>query len=258
MLQEHAEQLQEVCKLLFHVSPTDNLQAIARSCESRTCLNWPQLLSAFQSLCFHPGSKKTTDNFNMIADEWLSLCSEVYHLSVDVRELLKIPFSSLRRYPPPSSTGHLSPYPPKRVTIQDRATNDHLLPSAQHQMPPVSYCERNPYYSPPVAIAEGQQAPQQQMRDHSLPEDQQVSGAVGGQEPADGWPDTKDNDVVKRARAMTDMALSMYEFTRGAGELKTTQDLFTQAEFFAEEANKFYKVVRHFTYQVREARDVST
>lgn len=47
------------------------------------------------------------------------------------------------------------------------------------------------------------------------------------------------------------MAFSMYQFTRGEGDLKTTQDLFTQAEFFAEEANKFYKVVRVFTYQVR-------
>lgn len=66
----------------------------------------------------------------------------------------------------------------------------------------------------------------------------------------ENWPDTKDNDIVKRAKTMYTMAYSMYQFTRGEGELKTTQDLFTQAEFLTEEANKFYKVVRQFTYQV--------
>lgn len=63
------------------------------------------------------------------------------------------------------------------------------------------------------------------------------------------WP-AAENDIVGRARAMSQMAFSMYQFTRGEGDLKTTQDLFTQAEFFAEEANKLYKVVRQFSYQV--------
>ena len=41
------------------------------------------------------------------------------------------------------------------------------------------------------------------------------------------------------------------EYFRGCeGVLKTTQDLFTQAEYFAEEANRLYKVVRQFSYQV--------
>ncbi|XP_069996202.1 uncharacterized protein [Penaeus vannamei] len=49
---------------------------------------------------------------------------------------------------------------------------------------------------------------------------------------------------------MSSMAFSMYQFTRGEGALKTTQDLFTQGEYFAEEANRLYKVVRQFSYQV--------
>ncbi|XP_054709306.1 alpha-catulin-like [Uloborus diversus] len=63
------------------------------------------------------------------------------------------------------------------------------------------------------------------------------------------WP-SSENDLCKRARSMSQMAFSMYQFTRGEGDLKTTQDLFTQAEFFAEEANKLYKFVRQFSYQV--------
>lgn len=64
----------------------------------------------------------------------------------------------------------------------------------------------------------------------------------------------ENNDIVKRAKNMSSMAFSMYQFTKGEGTLKTTQDLFTQAEYFAEEANRLYKVVRQFSYQVRVAR----
>lgn len=47
------------------------------------------------------------------------------------------------------------------------------------------------------------------------------------------------------------MAFAMYQFTKGEGRLNTTQDLFTQAEYFAEEANRLYKIVRQFSYQVQ-------
>lgn len=63
----------------------------------------------------------------------------------------------------------------------------------------------------------------------------------------------EDNDIVRRAKNMSGMALSMYEFTKGDGgsSLRTTQDLFTQAEYLAEEANRLYKLVRQFSYQVQ-------
>lgn len=67
---------------------------------------------------------------------------------------------------------------------------------------------------------------------------------------AEKLPNSEDNQIVRHAKNMSQMAFSMYQFTKGEGDLKTTQDLFTQAEFFAEEANKFYKLVRHFSYQV--------
>ncbi len=60
----------------------------------------------------------------------------------------------------------------------------------------------------------------------------------------------ENNDIVRRAKNMSNMAYNMYQFTRGEGPLKTTQDLFTQAEYFAEEANRLYKVIRQFSYTV--------
>lgn len=69
----------------------------------------------------------------------------------------------------------------------------------------------------------------------------------------------EDNDIVRRAKNMSGMALSMYEFTKGDGgsSLRTTQDLFTQAEYLAEEANRLYKLVRQFSYQVRQIVQVA-
>jgi hypothetical protein len=49
---------------------------------------------------------------------------------------------------------------------------------------------------------------------------------------------------------MSSMAFSMHLFTRGEGPLKTTQDLFVQAEYFSEEGYKLYKSVREFTSPV--------
>lgn len=34
---------------------------------------------------------------------------------------------------------------------------------------------------------------------------------------------SSENDLCKRARSMSQMAFSMYQFTRGEGDLKTTQ-----------------------------------
>lgn len=61
-----------------------------------------------------------------------------------------------------------------------------------------------------------------------------------------------DNDIIKRAKNLSAMAFLMYQFTKGNGSLKTTQDLFTQAEYFAEEANRLYKILRQFSYMVSE------
>jgi len=66
---------------------------------------------------------------------------------------------------------------------------------------------------------------------------------------ADKWQE-HDNEIVRRAKNMSSMAFSMYLFTRGEGPLHTTQDLFTQADYFAEEGTKLFQSVRHFSKKV--------
>ena len=66
---------------------------------------------------------------------------------------------------------------------------------------------------------------------------------------AEKWQE-RDNEIIRRAKNMSSMAFSMYLFTRGEGPLHTTQDLFTQADYFAEEGTKLFHVVRQFSAQV--------
>jgi len=64
-----------------------------------------------------------------------------------------------------------------------------------------------------------------------------------------------ENNILKRARAMMRQADTMHNFTRGEGKIKTTQDFFTAAEFFAEESNRLYKLIRMFSYIVPTGED---
>ena len=72
------------------------------------------------------------------------------------------------------------------------------------------------------------------------------------------YKDVENNEIIKRAKKMAIQANDMYDFTRGQGKVKTTQDLFTLAEYFAEETNVIYKVIRLFSYDVPSGEDKRT
>ncbi|XP_074755476.1 alpha-catulin isoform X2 [Athene noctua] len=65
------------------------------------------------------------------------------------------------------------------------------------------------------------------------------------------WED-QENEIVQHGQGMSSMAYSMYLFTRGEGLLKTTQDLFHQAEIFATEGTKLASALHAFSDQVHD------
>ena len=75
------------------------------------------------------------------------------------------------------------------------------------------------------------------------------------EEALDSYKDVENNEIVKRAKKMASHALEIFNFTRGYGKVRTTQDLFTYAEYFAEETNVIYKVIRIFSYDVPSGED---
>ncbi|RWS29502.1 alpha-catulin-like protein [Leptotrombidium deliense] len=220
---EHSEHVQEVCKLLHNVATNETLQITSKITESSLRVYGPQFLNACHTLCIYPNSKIAKENLEVFIDVWISLYSDVHQLSKEIGELLRGADRFHQLSLPRQSR------PPKSVSIQGPSTFIPGSSNPQFKVTPLDTEEQEKIAKTGIEM-------------------KNVTSEMDTE--AEKWPDSEDNDIVRRAKTMSQLAFLMYQFTRGEGELNTTQDLFTQAEFFAEEANKFYKVVRHFTYQV--------
>nr|CAD7568017.1 unnamed protein product [Timema californicum] len=213
---EYIEHILEVCKLLRHIAPTDNLQVSAKYTEINLRIYGPQVVTAAHTLSLHPTSKIAKENLEVFADMWQALMSDVTAVSKDVVEACRGRVPDKQVYmslPRPGKHGTTSkPLKPARLDSEEQAK----IAKAGLEMKLIT------------------------SEMDAETEKWQESGSAALEE---------NNDIVKRAKNMSSMAFSMYQFTRGEGALKTTQDLFTQAEYFAEEANRLYKVVRQFSYQ---------
>ncbi|KAK3856373.1 hypothetical protein Pcinc_037296 [Petrolisthes cinctipes] len=214
---EHIEHIQEVCKLLRHIATTDSLQVAAKYGEINLKIYGPQVVTAAQTLCLYPTSKIAKENVEVFADMWMNLVGDVKSLTKDIGDQI-----TAENKPPEKQVYQSLPRPGKHGTTSK---------------PPK-----------PTKLDQEEQA---KLAKSGL--DMKLISSEVDQE-AEKWEERitqdEDNDIVKRAKNMSSMAFSMYQFTRGEGALKTTQDLFTQGEYFAEEANRLYKVVRQFSYQV--------
>ncbi len=66
---------------------------------------------------------------------------------------------------------------------------------------------------------------------------------------ADKWNEPQ-NEIVKVAKSMSEMAYEIHLFTRGEGSLKTTQDLFAKAQEFLDNGVVLNGIVKEFLVQV--------
>ncbi|XP_043251271.1 alpha-catulin isoform X1 [Colletes gigas] len=212
---EYIDHILEVCKMLRHVALSESLQVSAKFTEINLRIYGPQVVTAAHTLARHPTSKIAKENLEVFADMWQWLMTDVTTVAKDVLELNqnrpeKQVYMSLPR---PGKHGTTSkPLKPVRLDSEEQAK----IAKAGLEMKLIT-----------------------SEMDAETEKWQESGSAL-----------EENNDIVKRAKNMSSMAFSMYQFTRGEGALKTTQDLFTQAEYFAEEANRLYKVVRQFSYQV--------
>ncbi|XP_033207720.1 alpha-catulin isoform X2 [Belonocnema kinseyi] len=212
---EYIEHILEVCKLLRHIARSESLQVSVKFTEINLRIYGPQVVTAAHTLARHPTSKIAKENLEVFADMWEWLTTDVTTVAKDIldfsqRRLEKQVYMSLPR---PGKHGTTSkPLKPVSLDSEEQAK----IAKAGLEM---------------KLITSEMDA-----------ETEKWQGS--------GTDLEENNDIVKRAKNMSSMAFSMYQFTRGEGVLKTTQDLFTQAEYFAEEANRLYKVVRQFSYQV--------
>ncbi|CAG7728353.1 unnamed protein product, partial [Allacma fusca] len=215
---EHLERTQEVCKLLRHISTTDTFHVQCKYAEINLKIYGPQLAVAARTLCSTPTSKAAKENLDVFIDMWKSLTNDIEALTHKIAEVLGSRAADSKFY-------MSLPRPGKHGTTQKRL----VKPTELNHKEQVEADEKSGKEMQPVITTEVEPEAEKWTEDNFQDEN---------------------NDIVRRAKNMSNMAFNMYQFTHGDGPLKTTQDLFTQAEYFAEEANRLYKVVRQFSYMV--------
>uniref|UniRef100_A0A915I0V7 Alpha-catulin n=1 Tax=Romanomermis culicivorax TaxID=13658 RepID=A0A915I0V7_ROMCU len=202
----------KVCRLLYHVSLTDALHVQTGHAERNLRAVLPLTILAGRTLCLHPSSRIARENLEVFCDTWAEAVNELSRLAKE----------------------------------SDAICCGRLVAEKQAYMSlpkPGKHGSTSKPAKPVTLDVEDQQKIAKVGLEMKL-----LTSEVDAE--AEKWDEYAENDIVKRAKNMSSMAFNMYLFTRGDGPLKTTHDLFTQAEFFAEEANKMYKTVREFSYEV--------
>ncbi|XP_013135220.1 PREDICTED: alpha-catulin isoform X4 [Papilio polytes] len=210
-LHEQLDHIIEVCKLLRHIAMSETLQVSAKFAEINLRIYGPQVVTAARTLAAHPGSAAARENLDVFVDMWAWLLSDAARLAKELLDLTDDRPDKQQYSSLPRPGKHGTTSKPLKAV---RLDSDEQAKIAKSGL---------------------------EMKMMSSEMDAETEKWQGADE---------NNDIVKRAKNMSSMAFAMYQFTKGEGRLNTTQDLFTQAEYFAEEANRLYKIVRQFSYQV--------
>ncbi|KAM3858245.1 alpha-catulin [Diretmus argenteus] len=209
-LTEQKEQLVESCRLLCHVSGTEPLEITCIHAEETFHVIGPQIISAAQTLALHPSSKIAKENLEVFCEAWDSQLCDVALL---LREIIDI-FEGRR--------GDKRPYlslPRPGKHLANLKTTKAVKLDAEEQM---------------------------SMAKLGL-ELRLLSSDVDAE--MEKW-EEQEHDIVRQCQSMASMAYNMYLFTRGEGLLKTTLDLFHQAEVLSEEGLQLCSSLRTFSTQL--------
>nr|XP_032527453.1 alpha-catulin isoform X3 [Danaus plexippus plexippus] len=210
-LHEQLDHIIEVCKLLRHIAMSETLQVSAKFAEINLRIYGPQVVTAARTLAAHPNSAAARENLDVFVDMWAWLLADAARLAKELLDLTDERPDKQQYSSLPRPGKHGTTSKPLKAVKLDSDEQAKIAKSGL------------------------------EMKMMSSEMDAETEKWQGADE---------NNDIVKRAKNMSSMAFAMYQFTKGEGRLNTTQDLFTQAEYFAEEANRLYKIVRQFSYQV--------
>ncbi|KAI3358529.1 hypothetical protein L3Q82_014946 [Scortum barcoo] len=219
-LTEQKEQLVETCRLLCHVSGTEPLEITCVHAEETFHVIGPQIISAAQTLALHPSSKIAKENLEVFCEAWESqLCD----MALLLREINDV-FEGRR----------------------DNHSNSLLLG------------DKRPYLSLPRP-GKHSLTNLKTAKAVKLDAEEQMSMAKLGLElrllssdvdtEVEKW-EEQEHEIVRQSQSLASMAYNMHLFTRGEGLLKTTLDLFHQAEVLSEEGLQLCSSLRTFSTQL--------
>ncbi|XP_040908985.1 alpha-catulin [Toxotes jaculatrix] len=209
-LTEQKEQLVETCRLLCHVSGTEPLEITCIHAEETFHVIGPQIMSAAQTLALHPSSKIAKENLEVFCEAWESQLCDMALLLREINDVFEGRRGDKRPY--------LSlPRPGKHSANLKTAKAVKLDAEEQTSMAKLGL----------------------ELRLLSSDVDTEV----------EKW-EEQEHDIVRQSQSLASMAYNMYLFTRGEGLLKTTLDLFHQAEVLSEEGLQLCSSLRTFSTQL--------
>ncbi|XP_075995552.1 alpha-catulin [Genypterus blacodes] len=207
---EQKEQLVETCRLLGHVSGTEPLEITCVHAEETFHVIGPQIVSAAQTLALHPSSKIAKENLEVFCEAWESQLCDMALLLREINDVFEGRRGDKRPY--------LSlPRPGKLSANLKTAKAVKLDAEEQTSMAKLGL----------------------ELRLLSSDVDVEV----------EKW-EEQEHDIVRQSQSVASMAYNMYLFTRGEGLLKTTLDLFHQAEVLSEEGLQLCSSLRTFSTQL--------
>ncbi|XP_012685030.1 alpha-catulin isoform X2 [Clupea harengus] len=209
-LSEQKEQLVETCRLLCHVSGTEPLEITCIHAEETFHVIGPQIVSAAQTLALHPSSKIAKENLDVFCEAWES---QLCDMALLLREISDV-FDGRRG----DKKAYLSlPRPGKHSTNLKTAKAGKLDSEEQSTIAKLGL----------------------ELRLLTSDVDSEV----------ERWED-QEHDIARQSQSISSMAYSMYLFTRGEGLLKTTLDLFHQAEMLSEQGLQLCSHLHTFSTQL--------
>ncbi|XP_010889840.2 alpha-catulin isoform X2 [Esox lucius] len=216
-LSEQKEQLVETCRLLCHVSGTEPLEITCVHAEETFHVIGPQIISAAQTLALHPSSKIAKENLDVFCEAWESQLCDMAVLLKEINEVFEGRRGDKRAY--------LSlPRPGKHSANLKTVKAVKLDAEEQSTISKLGL------------------------------ELQRLTSDVDTE--VEKW-DDQEQDIVRQGQSLSSMAYSMYLFTRGEGLLKTTMDLFHQAEVLSEEGLQLCSSLHTFSAQLVDEEKVT-
>ncbi|XP_061123314.1 alpha-catulin isoform X3 [Syngnathus typhle] len=209
-LTEQMEQLVENCRLLCHVCGTEPLEISCVHAQETFHVIGPQIVSAAQTLALHPSSKIAKENLDVFCEAWESQLADVALLLREIDDV------------PEGKRGD------KRAYLSLPRTGKHGA---------------NTKSAKPVKLDAEEQSGLAKV---SL-ELRLLSSDVDAE--LEKW-EEQEQQVVRHSQSVASMAYNMYLFTRGEGLLKTTLDLFRQAEVLSEEGLQLCSSLQIFSTQL--------
>ncbi|XP_016094896.1 alpha-catulin-like [Sinocyclocheilus grahami] len=209
-LTEHKEHLVETCRLLCHISGTEPLEITCIHAEETFRVIGPQIISAAQTLALHPTSKIAKENLAVFCEAWESQLCDMAILLKEINDVFEGRRGDKKTYLSLPRPGKLS-------------ANLKTVKAAK------------------------------------LDAEEQTTIAKLGLElclltsdvdsEVERW-DEQDHEMVRLCQIISSMAYSMYLFTRGEGLLKTTLDLFQQAEVLSDQGLQLCHILHSLSTQL--------